>query len=163
MIMPSNHAFIRLLTNPVKFRLFLFLRLPSAFFSGVRIREIDEDHCIVTIPYKWFSRNPFRSTYFACLAMAAEMTTGSLGMLHSWKRKPAISMLVIKLEATYSKKAIDRSTFVCNDGQQIRAAIEKAVTTGEAQTFTAKSTGTNKAGEVVAEFWITWSFKGRQS
>ena len=159
--MPSNHAFIRLLTNPVKFRLFLFLRLPSAFFSGVRIRTIDEAHCIVTIPYKWFSRNPFRSTYFACLAMAAEMTTGSLGMLHTWKRRPAISMLVVKLEATYSKKATDRSTFVCNDGAALRATIEKAVATREAQTFTAKSTGTNKAGEVVAEFWITWSFKAR--
>ena len=67
--MPNQ--FIQTLKNPVLFRLYLFYKLPAAFFSGVRVREIDEQHCVVTVPYKWFSQNPFRSTYFACLAMAA--------------------------------------------------------------------------------------------
>jgi Domain of unknown function (DUF4442) len=149
--------------HPVKFRMFLFLKLPSAFFSGVRIKEIDETKCITSVPYKWFSQNPFRSTYFACLAMAAEMSTGLLGLLHIHKRKPAVSMLVIKLEAEYFKKAVGRTTFTCDEGEQIKATIEKAVASGEGTTWRAKSIGKNEKNEIVATFYITWSFKAKTS
>ena len=160
--MPSQ-KFIRLLRNPVAFRLYLFWKLPAAFFSGVRIREIDGQHCVVTVPYKWFSQNPFRSTYFACLAMAAEMSTGSLAMAHVYKRQPAVSMLVVKFEANYFKKATGRTRFECKDGAMLLNAIEKAIASGESQVCVATSTGTNKQGEKVAECLITWSFKAKQS
>ena len=154
-------SFFRLANNPIKFKLFLLTRLPSAFFSGVRIRDADPERCAVTIPYKWFTKNPFRSTYFACLSMAAEMSTGILAMAHIQGRKPSLSMLVVGLEATYFKKATGRVMFVCRDGLAIQAVIERAVATGEASTFRACSVGENEAGEVVAEFFITWSFKVR--
>lgn len=152
-------AFTRLMKHPLKFRLFLFSKLPSAFFAGVRVREIDEKKCVVTVPYKWFSQNPFRSTYFACLSMAAEMSTGALSMTHLYKRNPPVSMLVVKVESEYFKKATGRTTFVCEDGELIQKAIEESIATGEARVVRAKSVGKNKEGEVVAEFFITWSFK----
>src|SRR5213595_52670 len=93
--------FQQLVRHPVKFRMFLFSKLPSAFFSGVRVKSIDDNKTVVTVPYKWFSQNPFKSTYFACLAMAAEMSTGSLAMAHVYQRSPAVSMLVVKFEAGY--------------------------------------------------------------
>jgi hypothetical protein len=155
----SDNIFIRQLRNPVAFRLYLFWKLPAAFFSGVRIREIDEQHCVVTVPYKWFSQNPFRSTYFACLAMAAEMSTCSLAMAHVYKRKPAVSMLVVKFEASYFKKATGRTRFECKDGAMLLQVIEKAIATGEPQSCVTTSTGTSKQGEKVAECLITWSFK----
>jgi acyl-coenzyme A thioesterase PaaI-like protein len=137
----------------------LFSKLPSAFFAGVRVREIDEKKCVVTVPYKWFSQNPFRSTYFACLSMAAEMSTGALSMTHLYKRKPPVSMLVVKVESEYFKKATGRTTFVCEDGEMIQKAIGESIATGEARMVRARSVGKNKEGEVVAEFFITWSFK----
>jgi uncharacterized protein DUF4442 len=157
--MPANPEFIKLMNNPVKFRLFLLSKIPSAYFSGLRIKSMNENQSVVSIPYKWFSQNPFRSTYFACLAMAGEMSTGSLAMAHVYKRKPAISMLVVKMEANYFKKADGLSTFTCNDGPAFQQVIEQAASSGEAISFTAKSTGTNAKGEVIAEFLITWSFK----
>jgi len=159
--MPSN-KFIQQLRNPIAFRLYLFWKLPAAFFSGVRVREIDEDHCVVTVPYKWFSQNPFRSTYFACLAMAAEMSSGSLAMAHVYGRKPAVSMLVVKFEAHYFKKATGRTRFVCNDGALLLQHIEKAVASGEPQTVVCTSTGYNEQGDKVAECFITWSFRKKQ-
>ena len=156
---PNAPAFIRLMKHPLKFRMFLFSKLPSAFFAGVRVRDIDEKKCVVTVPYKWFSQNPFRSTYFACLSMAAEMSTGSLSMMHVYKRKPPVSMLVVKLESEYFKKATGKTTFTCEDGGTIERAIEESVSTGEAKTVRARSVGKNKNDEVVAEFFITWSFK----
>jgi Domain of unknown function (DUF4442) len=158
---PAAPAFIKLMKHPVKFRMFLFFKLPSAYFSGVRLRDIDAAHSRVTVPFKWFSQNPFKSTYFACLAMAAEMSTGVLGLMQLHKRKPAVSMLVVGLEAKYFKKATDRTSFICKDGELIAQAVDEAIATGEARTVRATSTGTNKDGEVVAEFYITWSFKAK--
>lgn len=158
--MPASDL-IRILKNPVKFRLFLLQKLPAAFFSGVRIREMDEHHCVVTVPFKWLTQNPFRSTYFASLSMAAEMSTGALAMAHIYKRSPAISMLVVRVDSQYMKKATGKTRFTCNDGSALRSVIEKAVSSGEAQSFVARSVGINEAGETVAEFLITWSFKVR--
>jgi Domain of unknown function (DUF4442) len=158
---PAASEFIKLMKHPVKFRMFLFSKLPSAFFSGVRLRDIDETKCVVTVPYKWFSQNPFKSTYFACLAMAAEMSTGTLGLMQLHKRKPAVSMLVVKLEANYYKKAVGRTTFTCTDGDKFQQAVDESIAGGESRTIVAKSTGINDKGELVAEFFVTWSFKAK--
>jgi hypothetical protein len=159
----GTSEFIQLMKHPVKFRMFLLSKLPSAFFAGVRVKEADEKRCVVTVPFKWFSQNPFRSTYFACLSMAAEMSTGALAMAYLYKRKPPVSMLVVKVESEYFKKATDRTSFVCEDGELFRNAIEESIASGEARTVRARSVGTNKQGEIVAEFFITWSFKAKSS
>ena len=158
---PHRAAFVRMVKHPLKFRLFLFWRLPAAYISGVRVREIDETKAVVTVPYKWLSQNPFRSTYFACLSMAAEMSTGILALAEIHNRKPGVSMLVVKVESEYFKKATDRTSFICEDGPLFQQAIEETTATGEARTVRARSVGRNKAGEVVAEFFVTWSFKVR--
>ena len=161
--MESNfQSFANLVRHPVKFKIFLFSKLPSAWFSGVRVKSIDENKCEVTVPFKWFSQNPFRSTYFACLSMAAEMSTGALAMGYVYKIVPAVSMLVVKTEAEYFKKATGRTLFTCEDGTSIKNTIEEAIITGESKSVIAKSVGRNSAGEVVAEFKITWSFKAKK-
>ncbi|MFM2337695.1 MAG: hypothetical protein RL115_888 [Bacteroidota bacterium] len=161
--MQSNvSVFLKLIQHPIKFRLFLFSKLPAAYFAGVRVRQADMEKCIVSVPYKWLSQNPFRSTYFACLSMAAEMSTGVLAMAFLYKRQPAVSMLVVKVDSTYHKKATGLTSFLCTDGKKFEQAIENAINTGEAQTVIANTVGTNKEGEVVAEFVVTWSFKAKK-
>ena len=159
----NAQAFFRIIQNPLQFRLFLLKKLPSAFFSGVRVKQVNEDACMVTVPYKWFSTNPFRSTYFACLSMAAEMSTGALAMAHSYQLKPSVSMLIISNEGKYQKKATGKTTFLCEDGLLIKEAISKASTGNDASEITVTSTGRNTSGEVVAIFTFTWSFKIKSS
>jgi hypothetical protein len=141
--------------------MFLLMKLPSAFFCGVRVQHISKEKAEVTVPYKWLSQNPFKSTYFACLAMAAEMSTGLLAMMNTYKSQPAISMLVTGLQATYHKKATGITTFICKDGIAIANTVAAAIGTGEGKTIRTKSVGYNKEGEVVAEFFIEWSFKAK--
>jgi hypothetical protein len=159
----GSQKFIKLIKHPVKFRMFLFWKLPATFFSGVRIKEIDEERSVVSVPYKWLTQNPFRSTYFASLAMAAELSTGALAMMHIYKRTPAVSMLITNMEAAYFKKATGKTFFVCESGKQILDTIEQAVGTGDFKKIKVKSSGTNKNGELIAEFFFTWSFKVKQA
>jgi len=90
------------------------------------------------------------------------MSTGVLGLAHVYQRSPAVSMLVVNISGNFLKKAVGKTTFICADGLLIKQTIEDAIAHGQGKTLTAKSTGTNAAGEVVAEFLITWSFKAKQ-
>jgi Domain of unknown function (DUF4442) len=156
---PSAPEFLKLVNHPFKFRIFLLTQLPSAYFSGVRVNEFDEQHCVASVPYRWFSKNPFKSTYFACLAMAAELTTGLLVQLNIYKRQPAVSMLVVGLRAEYSRKATSITYFTCDEGLRLRDAVDQAVASGEAVTFEALSIGRSSEGEEIARFYISWSLK----
>jgi hypothetical protein len=141
--------------------MYLLLRLPAAFFSGIKIQLIDTDKCITSVPYKWLTQNPFHSTYFASLAMAAEMSTGALALANVYKRKPSVSMLVTKMEAVYFKKATGKTFFTCEAAKEIADIINSAILTGEPKTIIVKSTGRDKNGGLVAEFLFTWSFKAK--
>lgn len=159
--MEPENKFLALANHSFKFRMYLLYKLPAAFFSGIRIREINTEKCTTSVPYKWLTQNPFRSTYFASLAMAAEMSTGVLALSNVYQRKPAVSMLVTKMEANYFKKATSTSFFTCEDGSKIANAVNDAIRSGDGKTVTVKTTGRNKDDEMIAEFLFTWSFKAK--
>lgn len=145
--------------TPLKSNLFLFFKLPSAFWSGVRVKSISEEQCIATVKHRWFNQNPFKSIYFAVQAMAAELTTGTLVMMQIKNSGKNISMLVANNNGNFSKKATGRITFICNDGHLIEDAIQKTISTGEGQTIWMKSIGVNEKGEQVSELNFEWSIK----
>ncbi len=156
-------GFLKLANNSFKLNLFLLNKLPAAYFSGVRLVSFNEETAVVKVPYKWFSTNPFKSTYFACLAMAAEMSTGLLAMGSIYKRNPGISMLVVGLTGEFFKKATGVTYFTCNDGALIESSIKKTIDSGEAVSCECEAMGRNKAGESIALFKIIWSFKVKAS
>ncbi|MBL0308527.1 MAG: DUF4442 domain-containing protein [Bacteroidetes bacterium] len=157
----TDEKLTRLVNNPFMFRMFLLGKLPMAFFAGVRIKHFDANQCSITVPYKWLNQNPFRSTYFAVLAMTAEISTGIPSLLAVAPKNPSVAMLVTHAEADFMKKATGLSTFTCLQGQEITHTVEKAILTGEGQTFDALTTGVTESGETIARFKIQWSFKMR--
>ncbi|HWS59403.1 MAG TPA: DUF4442 domain-containing protein [Flavobacterium sp.] len=136
---------------------FLFFKLPSAYISGVRVKQIEDNTCVVTVKHRWINQNPFNSMYFAVQAMAAELSTGALVMRHIQQSGKRISMLVANNKSNFSKKATGRITFVCADGHLASKTIQEAIETGEGKTFWMKSIGTNEKGEQVSEMDFEWS------
>lgn len=149
----------RRLRSPFWLRLFLLTRLPLAGFAGLRVTRLDDEACTVSVPYGWRSQNPFRSIYFAALAMAAEMSTGALCWLATEESGVSVAMLVVGLEASYGKKADARTTFICEQGAEISRAVQEAVATGEPRTVRVETVGRLPDGAEVARFHFTWSFK----
>jgi acyl-coenzyme A thioesterase PaaI-like protein len=153
-------AFRRQVLHPVKLRLFMLRKLPLAWLAGLRLVALTPEVATVTIRYKYLTQNPFRSIYFAALAMAAELASGIQAMLHT-QGGGAVSMLVVGLAAEFNKKAVGLITFTCPDGAAIAQAIAESRATGEGRTVVCTSTGYDEAGDVVAIFRITWSFKAK--
>ena len=145
--------------SPFKLNLYMFYKLPSAFWCGVRAKSISAEVCKSTVKHRWFNQNPFNSMYFAVQAMAAEFTTGVLVMYQIEKSGKKISMLVANNKATFTKKAKGRITFECNQGTLIKDIIQKAIETKEGQTIWLTSIGTDEKGDQVSEMQFEWSVK----
>jgi hypothetical protein len=158
--MPQS-KFQKLVNNRFLFGIYLFKSLPAAFFAGIRVQQLDDEKAIVTVKYKWLTQNPFRSMYFACQAMAAEMTTGLLVMNSIENSGVPISMLIVKNQSVFLKKATGKITFICNDGNHIKEQISKLKNTNEGITSDLKSIGVDEIGDIVAEFVFTWSLKSK--
>ncbi len=155
--MPEISAIMTLSAS--KFNQFLFFKLPSAFWCGVRVKQIDNEQCTVSVKHRWINQNPFNSMYFAVQAMAAELSTGALVIAQIKNSGKNISMLVANNKSNFTKKATGRITFVCKDGHLIADAISKTIATGEGQTFWMKAIGTNEKGVQVSEMDFEWSIK----
>jgi hypothetical protein len=142
-----------------KLNSFLTFKLPIAWLSGVRVKSISANACVVGVKHKWINQNPFNSMYFAVQAMAAELSTGALVMGHIQDSGKRISMLVAQNKATFSKKATGKIKFTCEDGNLITQAIDKTIATGEGQTFWMRSIGINEEGAEVSNFEFEWTIR----
>ena len=145
-----------------KFSFFLISKLPLAYFAGLKLKEIDSQKSIVTAPYNFLNKNPFKSIYFAVLSMAAELSTGILALMHVNKKDKKISMLVIEMQSKFYKKATTKVKFICENGNEISNAIDKAINNDRAEVIITNSKGFDMNGVCVAEFSITWAFKAKK-
>ena len=93
------------------------------------------------------------------LILAAELATGALIMMKVQASHKNVSMLVIKNNASFSKKAKGVITFTCNQGNVVDEALQKAIATGEGQTLTLTAKGIDLAGDEVSSFDFEWSLK----
>lgn len=157
----SISKYQKLVNNGFLFRFYLLKSLPLAFLAGVRVKKLDQEQAVTTVKYKWMTQNPFRSMYFACMAMAAEMSTGLLVMNEIFESKPPVSMLIIGNQATFHKKAVGKITFTCAEGKFVSQIITKAKQSQEACVFDLRSIGMDESGEKVAEFVFNWSVKAK--
>lgn len=154
---PAAKSYLGKMTNPLVFWWAMLFKLPSAVFWRLKMKSLSHEKCEVSIPYFWRSQNPFKSIYFAALAGAAELSTGALCQL-AIAGKGQFSMLVVDFKAEYYKKANQKITFSCDQGTELFELIDK-MQPGETSQLMMVSTGKNPSREIVAKFYVTWSFK----
>ncbi len=153
----------RRMLNPVLMWAFMLMKVPLGLVAGMRLRSIDSERCETTLPYGWRTTNPFRSIYFAAQSMAAELATGALALLAVERAPVSVALLIVGMDARFSKKADAGITFTCADGAGIFAAVDEAVATGEPATVRVESVGRTADGTEVSRFAFTWSFRVRAS
>lgn len=96
--------------------------------------------------------------YFAAQCAAGELSSGILAMA-ALTGGPAVSMLVLRIEAEFLKKAAAPVVFTCAEGRAIESAVQTALGGTEAQVLRVAVTGLLSDGSVAANVWITWSFR----
>ena len=159
----AQQKLIKKVTSLIAMRLYMLVNLPMGLIAGLRVREITKSKTIVSVPFKYLNKNPFKSTYFAVQSMAAEMSTATACLLAVEGQKPSVAFIIVDMKASFGKKATDRVFFTCEENQKAFDAVQDCINTGEAAITTFKTIGKMKDGTVVSEFEFTWSFKQRKS
>ncbi len=145
--------------STAKLNSFLLLKLPAAYFTGVRVKALNDEICVVGVKHRWINQNPFKSMFWAVQGMAAELATGALVINKIRSTGKKVSMLVVTNNASFTKKATGFIRFTCVDGLKIDAALEKAIATGEGQTVWLNAKGLNSDGVEVSDFNFEWTLK----
>lgn len=145
----------------LSFNLFTLVKVPIAWMAGVRLRHVDDRSCQMAVKYGWLNQNPFKSMFWAVEGMAAEFSTGALCISKIRRLNTRMALLVVNLEANFTKKAVGTIVFRCDQGEDVDTTLQRALDTREPQTLRMRSVGINGQGEQVAEFFFTWSFKAR--
>ena len=149
-------------SNNFKFRMLLMRILPMGFLSGMRIKSLTRERCEVGLRYKWLIKNPFRSTFWAVMGMAGEMTSGALLMLYTYGQKPSIATILVSQSSKFYKKGVGKMTYVCESGEEMRKTVERAYKSGAGEVIDCPVQAYDEAGELIAEFVFTWSMKVRK-
>lgn len=160
-ITPKQKAYIKRISNRWLLRAFFAGKLPLGGLSGMRVVSLDGDKCTSVIKLSWMTRNPFGTTYFAALSMAAELCNGAMTLMYVDGAKPGVATFPVAMTANFDKAAVGRTYFTCESGPEFRDAIAETQRTGEAVKVEALTIGRNEAGEEVCRFVFTWSFKRR--
>ena len=105
---PTVQKFMKDSKNPLKLFLFFLTKLPGAMFFGIRLRKITASESLVTVPYRWSTKNPYRSMYFATQCAAGEFATGVLATM-ALQNRPSTAILVANMRAEFMKKATNLS------------------------------------------------------
>ena len=141
------------------FNTYTFFKLPSAWWTGVRLTKLDDTQAVVSVKHRWVNQNPFGSIFWAVQGMAAELSTAVFLMYTIRKSKQAVSMLVLNNQAVFKKKAKGLIKFHCTQGKKAVEAVQKAISNGKPITVKLKSVGTDPTGDIVSEFEFEWSLK----
>ncbi len=160
--MTQKINFKKLSLNRWKLYWFFIKKMPLGFISGMRVVNFNDNYASISLPFNYITKNPFKSVYFAAQSMAAELSSGIIAINEIYKAPVPVSMLVLNMDAQFTKKAKTNLLFTCNDVKTIAHAVKKTIESDKGQTVTITTTGTDKNGEIVSVFHFTWTFKTKK-
>lgn len=157
--MSKKEISVKKLKNKAWFKLFSILKLPLAFVTNLSINEITDEFCTTKVNYSYINKNPFKSTYFASLSMAAELATGILSTHHIQLSEKKIAFIITSMKAEFHKKATGYTSFKCEQGNEIQALINQLSTSTPKNKIPLQVVGLSEQNEIICEFTFEWSFK----
>jgi hypothetical protein len=126
--------------------------------------ELSDRRGEIRIPLGRRTRNHVGSMYFGALAIGADLAGGLMAWNWIEREFPRLTFLFKDFQAEFLKRAEGDVHFCCEQGEGIRATLEKAARTGERESFPFEVMATvpSKTGtEPVARFRLTLSVKSR--
>ena len=139
---------------------FLKTNVPMIEYSNLQVITINENQCIVMIPFTHKTKNHVNSMYFGALAIGAEVSAGLIPFYQLKSNNINSTVLFKNFTANFLKRPEEDVYFVCNEGETVSQAIEKAINTKERVNFDVGVVAVldyNKLENPVATFTLTIS------
>lgn len=112
---------------------FGLLKIPMIRFARPRVVEINDERCVIKIPFRRRTRNHLGGIYIAAYTIGADLAAGFLAFYLIRKHKLKASIAFKSMKAHYHKRAEETVYFTCEAGKQIMEMIEASKQSGERQ------------------------------
>ena len=146
-------------------RAFGLTKIPMLFFISPTVVELTDRRCEVRVPLNRKTRNHLRSMYFGTLCAGADCAGGLIAMklIHEKAKaqKVKISLVFKDFKAEFLKRADGDVHFICEEGADIHALVEKAAESSDRENMTVHVIATvpSRSPDPVAKFELTLSLK----
>ncbi|NNK56689.1 MAG: PaaI family thioesterase [Desulfofustis sp.] len=145
-------------------RIFGLMKIPLIFYEKPSVVAVDEEKIVVKIPFRRRNRNHHNSIYFGALCVGADCAGGLLAMKYIEKRPERIALVFKDFQADFLKRAEGDTFFICEQGREISALVDRASRSEDRQEMMVNVTATvptRFGDEPVAKFTMTLSLKRR--
>lgn len=152
------------LFHTLQVRAFAMLKIPLISYLKPVIEELGSDRCVVRFPLLRRSKNHLGSMYFGALCIAADTAGGLIAMRLIQERGNRISFVFKDFNAEFLRRPETDVLFVCEDGEKLRALVDRAENSGERVNDTVQVlafSADDRQGAPVARFRLTISLKSR--
>ncbi|MGE4232990.1 MAG: PaaI family thioesterase [Bacteriovoracia bacterium] len=146
----------------IKLRLFGWLKIPLLGFVQPQVLELNDKRCVVKIPLSWRTKNHLGTMYFGVLSTGADCAGGLAAMNAISSSGKPVALIFKDFHAEFLKRAEGDVYFTCEQVQEARDLVQKAIDTKERQNTSLKIVATvpDKMGnEPIANFALTLSLK----
>ena len=148
----------------VLIRAFALAKIPLLYFSRPKVVQLNDERCVISLPFTRMNKNHLGSLYFGALCIGADAAGGLIAMrlLQKLKNGKTGSLIFKDFKAEFLKRAEGVTFFTCLDGGAIQAAVSLAEESMERVDIPVRVTATVplKFGEdPVATFVLTLSLK----
>lgn len=140
---------------------FIKQRVPMIEYAKLEITQLDDQGCVVKIPFTPQNKNHLNSMYFGSLAIGADASAGLLAMNKIMQTGKNIALVFKDFQANFIKRPEADVFFTCTDAKTVNELVTQALTTGQRANASIKVVATTKSEqeEIVAEFVLTLSIK----
>ena len=111
-------------------KLFIYsLQTPMLLLLRPKVRLNTPQRAEIVIPLTWFSKNLWRTMFFAAIAAGADLTGGFAAI----ELAPAanVGFLYKSFSCRFLRRVDGDLVLVCDDGEKVAAGVETAARTGE--------------------------------
>ena len=144
-------------------RLFGWLKIPLLASVHPSVVELSETRCVVRVPLRRWTRNHLGSMYFGALAIGADCAGGLLAMDQIKRSGGGVALVFKSFQASFLKRPESDVYFICEQGEVIRAQVQRALASEERVTapMTIQASVKTDEGtfEPVADFVLELSLK----
>jgi acyl-coenzyme A thioesterase PaaI-like protein len=147
-------------------RLWAFRKIRLISWVRPSVVEMTDERCEIVVPLNWRTRNHLRSMYFGALCTGADAAAALFALKTSARAGGSFGIVFKDVSGEFLKRAESDVHFVCDQGREILALMEKAAASGERENLPIHVVATVPkllGPEPVARFTLTLSVKRRSS
>ena len=146
----------------LRIRLLGWLRIPLLGSVRPSVVELDDEHCVIRVPLRRWTRNHMNSMYFGALAIGADCAAGIMAVELIRQRKAKVSLIFRSFHAEFLKRPESDVYFICEAGASIRALVDRVLVSDQRLAEMIPLTAavrTPEGYEPVARFMLELSLK----